>query len=316
MLYKILHFPASIAIYFYCRYIRITNKKISEIKGPVLIASNHPNSFLDAIILASLFKKPIYSLARGDAFTGGIINKILSSLKMLPVYRISEGAENLSHNFTTFSACNDIFKKNGIVLIFSEGRCVNEWHLRNLKKGTARLSLAAWNDKIPVQVIPLGINYNSFRSFGKNVYLNFGKTITENDLDRNSSDGKQMLDFNTLLYSELQKLVYEINPNDESKRMALLTRHVSKLKSTILFIPALIGRMVNYPIGLAIRSAIEKRANDHFDSIVVGLIFIFYPIYYLLIVFMCFIFFNPVIGIAAIVLLPFVAWSFVQLKKQ
>ena len=49
--------------------------------GPLLIASNHPNSFLDAIILATLFKNPVYALARGDAFAGKLITKFTFTSK-------------------------------------------------------------------------------------------------------------------------------------------------------------------------------------------------------------------------------------------
>src|SRR5664279_4400786 len=104
---------------------------------------------------------------------------LLRRLKMLLVSRIIEGAENLENNYTTFNECVDIFKQNGIVLIFSEGRCINEWHLRPLKKGTARLALAAWEDNIPLEGLLLGINYNSFRKFGKTIFLNFGEVITK-----------------------------------------------------------------------------------------------------------------------------------------
>jgi len=148
-------------------------------QGPVLIAANHPNSFLDAIILATLFKNPVYSLARGDAFHKKIIAKILASFNMLPVYRVSEGVENLEHNYSTFDACRDLFKQQKIVLIFSEGRCINEWHLRPLKKGTARLALAAWEQNIPLKVLPLGINYSNFKKFGKTLKLNFGNIISK-----------------------------------------------------------------------------------------------------------------------------------------
>ena len=150
-----------------------------QIEGPLLIASNHPNSFLDAVIIATVFNKPVYSLARGDVFTNKFYSKILQSLNILPVYRISEGAENLEHNYSTFDDCKKLFKNNGIVLIFSEGSCSNEWHLRPLKKGTARLAFSCWQDNIPLNILPVGINYNSFRSFGKIVKLNFGNIISE-----------------------------------------------------------------------------------------------------------------------------------------
>ena len=42
---------------------------------------------------------------------------------MFPVYRTSEGVENLGINYETFDECKNIFKKNGVVLIFSEAKC-------------------------------------------------------------------------------------------------------------------------------------------------------------------------------------------------
>ncbi|MEO7485051.1 MAG: 1-acyl-sn-glycerol-3-phosphate acyltransferase, partial [Ferruginibacter sp.] len=146
-------------------------------KGPLLLAVNHPNSFLDAIILSTIFNQPVHSLARGDVFKNPFIAKLLRATNMHPVYRLSEGAENLEHNYTSFEACRSIFKNNGIVLIFSEGRCENEWHLRPLMKGTARLALSAWAEGIPLKILPVGINYNSFTSFGKIIHVNFGTII-------------------------------------------------------------------------------------------------------------------------------------------
>ena len=73
-----------------------------------------------------------------------------------------------------------LFEENKIVLIFSEGRCINEWHLP-VKKGTARLALDAWENNIPLSVLPLGINYSSFRFYGKNMFLNFGNVIRKED---------------------------------------------------------------------------------------------------------------------------------------
>ncbi len=78
MLYQLFILPARLAIYFYCRKIIVNKKEMLHEKGPLLIAANHPNSFLDAIIIASLFRSPVYSLARGDAFAGKMINKILA----------------------------------------------------------------------------------------------------------------------------------------------------------------------------------------------------------------------------------------------
>ena len=167
MLYSFIKIIARLAIKIYCRDISINKEELLKYNGPIMLAVNHPNSFLDAILLCTLFDKPVYSLARGDAFKNKFFAKLLFKLKLLPVYRVSEGVENLEENYKTFDLCKNIFKQNGIVLIFSEGRCINEWHLRPLKKGTARLAISSWEDGIDLKVLPVGINYSSFRRFGK-----------------------------------------------------------------------------------------------------------------------------------------------------
>jgi 1-acyl-sn-glycerol-3-phosphate acyltransferase len=215
MLYPFVKILARLAIRIYCRDIAINKKGLLQCNGPLLLAVNHPNSFLDAIILCTLFDKPVYSLARGDAFKNKLIAKILFKLKMLPVYRVSEGVENLEDNYKTFDQCKTIFKQNGIVLIFSEGLCINEWHLRPLKKGTARLAISSWEDGIPLKVLPIGINYSSFRKFGKNIKLFLGEFITANDIAADNGHGKSIQAFNSKLLQQLQPFVFEIDSKNK-----------------------------------------------------------------------------------------------------
>ena len=284
----------------------------------MLIAANHPNSFLDAIILTTLFKKPVYSLARGDAFANKFYRKLLTSLNMFPVYRISEGVENLEHNYKTFEQCKEIFKQTGIVLIFSEGRCINEWHLRSLKKGTARLAISAWQEGIPLKVLPLGINYSSFYSFGKNIQLNFGNMISKQDFDADHTHGKSITDFNDKLQQQLKQLVVEIDKKDSAAIKEKFKIEQSVIKKILLFIPALLGWIFHFTLYLPLKNFAWKRAahNDHFDSVMVGLLFIFYPLFLLLISLLIFFFVGSWYWVLTFIVLPFCAWSYVQLKHQ
>ncbi len=284
-------------------------------KGPLLIAANHPNSFLDAIILSSLYKEPIYSLARGDAFANKFYSKILTALNMLPVYRVSEGVENLDHNYTTFDACQQLFIENKIVLIFSEGRCINEWHLRPLKKGTARLAMTAWMNNIPLKIIPLGINYSSFRKFGKVVNLNFGNFIPKEAIQSDLESGKALNEFNDLLKSQLQELVYEIKKDDTASLKKNFDLKQNFLKRILLFIPAVVGFLLHAPLYYALILTIKNRAKDHFDSIVVGALFLFYPIYILLIVLIAFLLTHNVYSLLLLVLMPLTALSLLHFKS-
>ena len=302
----------------FCRRIIINKPGLLKKKGPLLLACNHPNSFLDAAILADLFNEPVYSLARGDVFKKPSYRRILKSLKMFPVYRTSEGVENLGINYETFEECKNVFKKNGVVLIFSEAKCINEWHLRPLRKGTARLSFGSWEENIPLEVLPVGINYSSFRRFSKNVFINFGEIISKKDFDIREADGKRNLAFNLKLKEQLHQLVYEINKTDVQKQERILERKPPLFAKISLFIPAVIGWLVHAPLYIPLKNFTYRKTvnNDHYDSILVVLLLFLYPACVILVSLIMVLLTNNPFFWLLIVILPFTAWAYVQLKPQ
>ena len=315
-MYSLVRAYARFAIKIYCRKIIINDPQMLHKEGPMLLACNHPNSFLDGIILTTLFEGKVHSLARGDVFQNKWISKLLYSIRLLPVYRTSEGVENLESNYTTFDACIETFKKKEIVLIFSEGRCENEWHLRPLKKGTARLAISSWAQGIELQVIPTALNYSSFKKFGKEVHISFGKPVNRNKILQEPTEGRQFLSFNEELYRQLQHMVYEIDPGNESVR-----KEVFDIKKTssfrILIIPALIGWVLNAPLfyPISIFSHWRFGKSGHFDSVQTSLLLLIYPLYYLLLIVIAMVF-NPWLGVLTMLILPVTAWAAVQVKYQ
>lgn len=318
MLYTLLKYYVRLAMKIYCRELKVSPRSVTQIKGPVLLACNHPNSFLDAIILDILFEQPIHSLARGDAFKNKTVAQILHALKILPVYRTSEGVENLSHNYKTFKACQDLFRKNGLVLIFSEGLCENEWKLRPLKKGTARLAIQSWEEAIPLTVIPVGMNYSAFRKFGKNIHVYFGNSITKEQIDRNSSEGAQLLQFNTLLKNELDRLVYHIEPDNTEELKRKLEVPIGRLEKLILLPFAFAGYIFHWPVyTLTYRLIYPKLGHTvHFDSVLFGGLLVAYPIYLLLLTIGTFLITQWPWVLLLPLLAPLLAWSLVRIKEQ
>ena len=301
----------------FCRRVVVNKPGCLQLRGPVLFAANHPNSFLDGLILTLLVKGELYSLARGDAFAAPWAHKLLHWIKLLPVYRTSEGVENLTHNYHTFDKCLEAFKQGKQVIIFSEGRCINEWHLRPLKKGTARLALAAWEQGIPLQVIPLGINYNPFRNFGKNVFLNFGDAIEPSTVLQQPSAGQRLISFNEALRTQLQHLVYEIDAKDITTLRKKLCVVQPLWKQVVLAPLALTGAVLHLPFYFPIKAATEYWFdNDHFDSVMVGLTVLSYPFYATTAAIIIGIVWCTWWGLATALLLPLSAWACVQLKPQ
>lgn len=237
---------------------------------------------------------------------------------MLPIYRPSEGVENLSENYRTFDACIELFKRNQIVLIFSEGLCENEWHLRSLKKGTARLAYKCQQENIPLKILPVGINYSSFKRFGKNLFVNLGNILTVNDFDKNLSDGAWNQVFNNTLQQELRPLVYEIKKEDKAKQKELLKIKIPLLSKIFLVIPAAIGWLVHAPLYLPIKYWVNKKYNNsgHVDSMQIVLPLFIYPFYLLLFTILLFFILKTWLVFFLFIILPFTAWSYVQLKEQ
>lgn len=314
MFYRLLKIYSRIVIRIYCRRIYINRPDVLKSRGPLLLAANHPNSFLDGILLTTLFDDPVYSLARGDVFKHKRIDRILRNLQLLPIFRTSEGVKNLGHNYTTFDACQKTFEKRGIILIFSEGSCENEWHLRPLKKGTARLALTAWRKNVPLMVLPSGINYSSFKKFGKEVHICFGEPIHAIQSSGEEISGKEINEFNEQLEHELKKLVYEIAPNDKVKKQAFFKTNSSPL-NILLLIPAAIGFLLHAPLFFLCKSFTDLRFthSGHYDSVLHSLLILFYPIYLLLLFFILLINLNLLIALSIFLVLPFTAWCWVQM---
>jgi 1-acyl-sn-glycerol-3-phosphate acyltransferase len=277
-------------------------------QGPVLIVANHPNSFLDAVIIGSIFSQPVHFLARGDAFRKPWHNRLLGLLNMIPVYRLSEGRENLHLNETAFRRSREILSRNGIVLIFIEGISVNKHELQPFKKGAARIALESSGDK-NLQILPLAIAYDSFERFGKRIHINIGEPLLAKPLFPFDEEAKNIRHFNAVLYEEIERRI-EI-PSGASKR--------SPTKKLLLFLPGTIGYCLHVPFYFPVRSMIRKKTQGtiFFDSVLFGVLLFLYPFYVLLICLLLHFLAVPFfITVLIFFLYPVLAWWAVQWRRS
>ncbi|HXP50492.1 MAG TPA: 1-acyl-sn-glycerol-3-phosphate acyltransferase [Bacteroidia bacterium] len=194
--------------YFYFEKILVKGQSNIPDDGPVILASNHPNSFLDGLVLTAYYKKPIYYLARGDVFSSPFVSFFLRFLNIVPIFRREEGAENFPKNEATFSFCIETFKKDGTILIFSEGGSESEWDLRPLRKGTARLASTAWNDETishSLKILPATINYSTWLKVNGVAYVTFLPIIEKNDLPKDLEQALMLRKFNEILKIRLEE---------------------------------------------------------------------------------------------------------------
>lgn len=268
MIYIVMRQFVRFVLRFYIKQVEVNGLDNLPTKGPIILAGFHPNSFLDALVINCTVNRPIWSLARGDAFKKSFARKILSKFYMMPIYRLSEGKEYLGKNDETFERCYEIFEKGGQVLIFSEGVCKNQTELLPLKKGTARLAFQTWQTEVNLQIVPVAINYESYNKLGKNIVLNFGPPISKNEFESFEIDGGNIKTFN-------EKVTQALTP--------LITRTFKPVveRNNIIF---KIIYFLHFPVYKLLGSFVEKKTKRtvFFDSIFTGLLIVTLPIYWLL----------------------------------
>ena len=124
------------------------------------------------------------------------------------------------------------------------------------------------------------------------------------------------MDFNAKLYGQLKQLVIEIQNSDIVKRKKIFFIAVPRLKKILLFLPSLAGWLLHFPLYYAIVLLIRKKAQDHYDSILVGLLFVLYPFYLAAISLLTFYLTKNLFSLFLIIIIPFTAWAQLQFKKQ
>ena len=89
------------------------------------------------------------------------------------------------------------------------------------------------------------------------------------------TSGKAINEFNDKLQQQLQSLVFEIDKNDTEKIKKIFLYPSAFFKKIMLFIPAVAGYLFHFPLYYLIDVFIKNKASDHYDSIMVGILFFF-----------------------------------------
>ncbi len=180
-----------------------------------IFAPNHQNALMDAMaVLCTLKGQPIF-LGRADIFKKKSVARLLYFIKMLPVYRLRDGYENLKNNDKTFLETLKVMQhKNGLVIL-PEGNHEGFRKLRQLKKGICRIAFQAeeaTDFKLDVKIIPVGLEFSHYWLFRQVLTVVYGKPIHVSqyyDLYREDPN-KALLALRDRLSTEMKKLMVHI----------------------------------------------------------------------------------------------------------
>ena len=156
----------ALALYFRKAYFLHEEKMPAQ--GPLVVIANHAASFLDAVLMGVMLKRPIHFFVRGDLFRKAWVRWVFRNLHMVPIYSADLAKEQLHRNADSFDVGAEVLTSGGLLLIFPEGTSRLERNIMPLKKGVSRIILRALELKqdLRIQVIPIGIHYtkHSFRA--------------------------------------------------------------------------------------------------------------------------------------------------------
>jgi 1-acyl-sn-glycerol-3-phosphate acyltransferase len=308
MLYPLIKAWVTFSLHFYAKKITIINKKAREYDGPLLLACNHPNSFLDAMLMGCVMKNPVYYMTRGDVFKSSFAKKFFTTMKMIPIYRIRDGKDKLSLNDETFVKSVGVLRNREILLIFVEGFCEHQTELQlPLKKGAPRILQSCWQEGIPVKVLPVWLQYSSFDRFGKTIEIRLGSLFGSEIAD----DVNHASTINKINATTTEQLLHLSND------YPFKTVEPNLLSIFLLLIPAMLGAVLHAPLYLLLHAFAKKvsTGNVHFDSIMLASLVFIYPIYLLLITGILFALTHQWWAFLVLLTFPLTAKAFLHWKK-
>jgi glycerol-3-phosphate O-acyltransferase / dihydroxyacetone phosphate acyltransferase len=239
MLYFFLKLLYKTGLWFFFRKLEIRNRQLMPSQGPLLVVSNHPNTFMDPIVVASFLQQPVYFIAKSTVFGSSLQNWLLRQMHLIPINRREDNPDAPVNNEDAFAASFKALERQKTLLIFPEGNSYNQRRLRKLKTGTARIALSAETSNLQIpglRILPVGLNYSNPTRFRGDVFVNVGKPIVVADyVDAYNKDNQAaVLILTEAIREQLEKLIIH-TPTDEDDELArqVATIYKDRLVTTI-----------------------------------------------------------------------------------
>lgn len=188
--------------------------------GALIFGVNHSNTLMDALVLLARNHQRKVFIARGDIFKNPVAAKILTFLRILPIYRMRNGAAAVRQNDDSLNKAVDVVRDHVDLYIFPEGTHRTKHSLLRFGKGIFHIALNAneeFGSKEKVYIVPTAIEYEDYFRFRTTALVNFGEAINVTDFIKNTAEDSEAVIINKLretLSNRISKLFTYI-PDDE-----------------------------------------------------------------------------------------------------
>ena len=220
MVYQFLKILVGFTLKIFFQKIYISGTEHVQNNKAQLVASNHPNGFLEPLIMACFFPKDLHFLVRGDVFDNPFLKPLLIATHQIPIFRFRDGFSKLRENSQTMDESTQVLIDKKNLLIFAEGGTQSIKKLRPLQKGIARIAFQTLEKQpdLDLEILPVGINFTEPSKFNKEVMLRVSpplkvKPYFEKYLHDKNKAMDQLL---TDLYNKMVENVVHLEDQDKS----------------------------------------------------------------------------------------------------
>ena len=167
--YRVLRAFGQLALRWFYRDIEVVGAERVPARGPVLLASNHPNALVDALVIGCTLRRPVTLTAKATLLQNPFTRALFRLVGVVPLRRASDDGARISkggqldpaRNTDAFTAVLDVLQSGGAVLIFPEGKSHSDSMLAPLKTGLARMALMARTERAidALPIVPIGLTF-------------------------------------------------------------------------------------------------------------------------------------------------------------
>ena len=237
--YDILKNVVDLCTTFSYRKVEVKGRENIPTDGSVIIAPNHCNTLMDALVVLRSNKGATVFGARADMFNNKLVAKLMSYIRILPMVRQRDGLRNVLKNVETQEIIVDTLENDVRFCIFPEGRHRAEKSLLPLGKGVFRAALAAnakYGDKKPIYIVPAGLEYGDFFRYRSTSLLTYGKPINVTEFIKGldtENEAQMMEPLRKELSAGMSELITYIPDGEHLKEKWVLTKMLSVASSKV-----------------------------------------------------------------------------------
>lgn len=214
--------------------IEVKGRENIPVDGAVILAPNHCNTLMDALVILQSFNDESVFGARADMFKNPLIAKAMFFLRILPMVRQRDGLRNVLKNYESIDTITETLEHDVRFCMFPEGRHRPAHSLLPIGKGIFRAALAAnakFGKEKPVYIVPTGLEYGDYFRYRSTSLVTFGEpvNVTEFIKSLDVENEAQMIEpLRKELQSRMKTLITYIPDGEDYERKWALTKVLAR----------------------------------------------------------------------------------------